>query len=212
MTCHQVVNAYQEDRVQDDDLTQKHYLLFGTHGTDQMPRSAVFLAGCISTVLCIFFVFVYGGGGGGEVLCCRCGCHRCIVATADGRLVFIVDEGLGIDPAVEFGGVVVPFHQRLRSSPYLTPLQHRFHAVHFIDGYRHLLQLRLVEGAVQHFTEIFVQSVHRQIGGVKLVYGEYLFTPIRRVAFFELTLVLTDAHAIRLWPAFGERGCQRHYQ
>ena len=81
------------------------------------------------------------------------------------RLVFIVDESLGIDPAVEFGEVAVPFHQSLRSSTHLAALQYRFHAVHFIDGYRHLLQLRFVEGAVQHFTEILGQSVHGRSEG-----------------------------------------------
>ena len=96
----------------DDDLTQKHYLLFGTHGTEQMPRSAVFHALRISTVICVF-VFLYGGGGS---LYCRLVCHRSNEPTTDARLVFIVYEGLGIDPAVEFGGVVVPFHQSLCSS------------------------------------------------------------------------------------------------
>ena len=86
-----------------------------------------------------------------------------------------VDERLGIDPAVEFGRVAAPFHQSLRSSAYLTVLQ-----------YRHLLQLQFVEGAVQHFTEIVDQSVHGWIGGMNSYH----------VAFFELTLVLMDAHAI----------------
>ena len=103
------------------------------------------------------------------------------VAT-DARQVSIVDEGLGIEPAVEFGGVAVPFHQSLLSSAHLGTLQYRFHAV---------------EGSVQHFTEVVNQSVHGRIGGMNLVYGEHLFAPIRHVAFFELTLVLTDAHAIR---------------
>ena len=177
MTCRQVVNAYKDDRVQDDD-----YLLSRTHGTEQMPRSAVFLALCVRTVL----IFYDGGdGGGGEVLCYRLVCHRPNEVTRDVRLDFIANEGLGIDPAVELGGVAVPFHQILRSSTHLAALQYRFHAVHFIDGYRHLLQLCFVEGAVQHFAEIVDQSVHGWIGGVNLVYGEYLFAPIRHVAFFE---------------------------
>ena len=187
VTCRQVVNAYQDDRVQDDDLTQKHYLLSRTHGTEQMPRSAVFLALCVSTVL-----FFYDGGGGGEVLCYRLVCHRPNEVTTDARLDFIAN-----DPAVELGGAAVPFHQSLRSSTHFAALQYRFFAVHFIDGYRHLLQLWFVEGAVQHFAEIVDQSVHGWIGGVNLVYGEHLFTPIRHVAFFEQSLELTDAHAIR---------------
>ena len=153
MTCRQVVNAYQDDRVQDDDLTRKHDFLSRTHGTEQMPRSAVFLALCVSNVF--FFFFYDGGGGGGEVLCCRVVCHRSNEATTNARLVFIADEGLGIDPAVQIGGVAVPFHQ----------------------------SLRFVEGAVQHFTEIVDQSVHGRIGGVNLVYGEHLFAPIRHVVF-----------------------------
>ena len=103
----------------------------------------------------------------------------------------------GIDQAVEFGGVAEPFHQSLRLSTYLTTLQYRFHVVHFIGGYRHLLQFHLVEGAIQHFAEIVPQSVHGWIGGMNLVYREHLFAPIHRVAFFELAFVLTDAHAIR---------------
>ena len=153
-------------------------------------RTNAFLALCLSTVL--FFC-----DGGGEVLCCRFLCHRSSEPTTDARRVFIVDEGLDIDSAVELGGVAVPFHQSLRSFAYLAALQYRFHAVHFIGGYRHLLQLRFVEGSVQHFTEIVDQSVHERIGGMNLVYREDLFAPIRHVAFFEQSLELTDAHAIR---------------
>ena len=131
VTCRPVVNAYQDDRVQDDDLTQKHYFLSRTHSTEQLPRSAVFLGLCVSTVL----FFYDGGGGGGEVLCYRLVCHRSNEATTDARLVFIADEGHGIDPAVELGGVAVRFHQSLRSSAHLAALQDRFHAVHFIGGY-----------------------------------------------------------------------------
>ena len=108
-----------------------------------------------------------------------------------------MDECLGIDPAVEFGGVAEPFHRSLRSSTYLTTLQYRLHAEHFIGGYRHLLQFQFVEGAVQHFAEIVPQSVHEWILGMNLVYREHLFAPIRRVALFELTFVLADAHANR---------------
>ena len=119
MTCRQVVNAYQDDRVQDDDLTKKHYLLSGTDA-EQMPRCAVFLALCVSAVL-----FFYDGGGGdssGEVLCHRLVCHRPNEVTTDARLDFIANESLGIDPAVELGGVAVPFHQNLRSSTHFAAL------------------------------------------------------------------------------------------
>ena len=86
-----------------------------------MLRSAVFLALRVSTVLFFFFFFYEGGdGGGGEVPCCRLFCHRSNEATIDALLVFIVDEGLGIDPAVALGGVAVPFHQSLRSSANLA--------------------------------------------------------------------------------------------
>ena len=202
MLCCQVVNAYQDDRVKHDYLTQKHHLLFGTHGTEQVPSSAVFLALHVSTVLFLFFFtffFFYDGGndGGDDVLCCRLVCHRSNEATTYTRLVFIVDEGLGIDTAVEFGGVAEPFHQSLRSSAYLAALQKRFHAAIFICGYRHLLQLRFVEGSVQHFTEMVDQSVHGWIGWLNLVYHEDLFPTIRRVAFFEQSLELTDARANR---------------
>ena len=195
VTCCQVVNAYQDDRVQDDDLTQKHYLLSRTHGIEQMQRSAVLLALCVSTVL-FFYDGGGSGGGSGEVLCYRLVCHCSNEVTTDARLDFIANERLGIDPAVEFGGVAVPLHQSFRSSTYFAALQYRFHAVHFIDGYRHLLQLWFVEGAVQHFSEIVDQSVHGWIGDVNLVYGDHLFAPIRHVAFFEQSLELTDAHAV----------------
>ena len=71
-----------------------------------------------------------------------------------------VDECPGIDPAVVCGGIAEPFHQSLLASTNRTALQYLFDAVHFIDGYRHLLQLRFVEGAVQHFAEIVPQAVH----------------------------------------------------
>ena len=92
-TCGQVVNAYQNDRVQDEDLTQKDYFLFRTHGTEQMPRSAAAATAAaavlcvlrVSTVLCccccccccccvLLFLLFYDGGGG-EVSCCRVLCH-----------------------------------------------------------------------------------------------------------------------------------------
>ena len=95
MTCRQVVNAYQDDRVQEDDLTQKHNLLFGTHGTEQMPGSAVFLARRISTILLFFLLhlLVYdgGGGGGGEGLWCRVLCHFSNEVSPYARLFFIVE-------------------------------------------------------------------------------------------------------------------------
>ena len=164
-----------------------------------MPRSTLVAALSVSIVFCcccaLLLLFVYDGGGG-EVLCCRLVCHRSNEVTTDARLVFIVDERLSIDPAVEFGRVAVPFHQSLRSSAHLAALQYRFHATHVIGGYRHLLQLRFVEGSVQHFTEIVDQSVQGRIGGMNLVYREDLFAPIRYVAFFEQSLELTDAHAI----------------
>ena len=172
-------------------MAQKHYLLFGTHGTELMPRRSVFVALRVSTVFCVLLIFfAYDSGGGEELVCLRSN-----EATTDARLVFIVEEGLGIDPAFEFGEVAVPFHQRLRSSTHLAALRYRFHAVHFLDGY--LLQLRFVEGSVQHFTEIVDESVHGRIGGMNLVYHEYLLAPICLVASFVQSLNLTDAHAIR---------------
>ena len=100
MSCRQFVNAYQDDRVQDDDLTQKHYLLFGTHGTEQMLRSAVFLVLRISTNLCCCYVLLFrlfydggggGGGGGGDVPCCRVLCHFSNEVSPYARLLFIVE-------------------------------------------------------------------------------------------------------------------------
>ena len=64
VTCGQVVNAYHDEREQDDDLTKKHYFVSRTHGTEQMLRSAVVLAPYVSTVLFFF-------DGGGEVLSSR---------------------------------------------------------------------------------------------------------------------------------------------
>ena len=96
-------------------------------------------------------------GGGGEGLCCRLVCHCSNKATTDARLVFIVDEGRGIDPTVECEEVAVPFHQSLRSSAQFAVLQYRFHAVHFIGGYLHHLQLQFVVGSVEHFTAIVDQ-------------------------------------------------------
>ena len=54
MTYSQVVDAYHDDRVQDDDLTQKHYLLFGTLGAEQMPRSTVVRR--VGTILLLLFL------------------------------------------------------------------------------------------------------------------------------------------------------------
>ena len=132
----QVVNAGQDDRVQDDDLAQKDDLLFGTHGTEEMPKTDVVVALRVSTVFCCVLYDVDGGG-----LCCRLVCHRSNEVTTSARLVFIVDEVLGINPAVELGVVAVPFHQSLRSSAHLAMLQYRFLTEHFIGGYQHLVQL-----------------------------------------------------------------------
>ena len=161
-----------------------------------MLRNAVALRVNTVVVCCCCFIFVYEGCDG-VGLCSRFVSHRCNEATADARLVFIVDKGLGIDPAVEFGGVAVPFHQSLCSSAHLAALQYRFHAVRFIGGDRHLLQLRFVEGSVQHSTEIADQSIDGLVGGMNHVYGEHIFTPIRHIAFFEQYLNLAYAHAIQ---------------
>ena len=96
MTCRQVVNADQNDRVQDDDLTQKHDLLFGTRGTEKMPGSAVWLVRCsVSTILVLLHLFlVYdggGGGGGGAGRWCRVVCHFSNAVSPCARLVFIVE-------------------------------------------------------------------------------------------------------------------------
>ena len=95
VNCGQVVNAYQDDSEQDEDLTQKEYYLFRTHGTEQMPRSAAVLVALrVSTVLCCcccYYVLFYDGGGGGEVLCCRVLCHFSNEVSPYARLVFIVE-------------------------------------------------------------------------------------------------------------------------
>ena len=127
---------------------------------------------------------------------CRVSFLECSVAMRAASLYSGVDECPGIDPAVEFGGIAEPFHQSLLSFTNRTALQYFFNAVHSIDGYRHLLQLQFVEGAVQHFAEIVPQAVHGWIGGVNLVYREHLFAPVRLVALFERAFVLADAHAI----------------
>ena len=80
MTCGQVVNAYQDDREQDEDMTQKDYFLFRTHGTEQMTRSAVLFGLRVSTVLYYLLLLFYDGGGGvgsggGEVPRCHDLCH-----------------------------------------------------------------------------------------------------------------------------------------
>ena len=93
VTCGQVVNAYQNDREQDEDLTQKEYFLFRTHGTEQMPRStaAVLVALRVSTVFfcCCCVLLFYDGGG--EVSCCRVLCHFSNEVSPYARLVFIVE-------------------------------------------------------------------------------------------------------------------------
>ena len=84
----QVVNADQDDRVQDDDLAQKDDLFFRIHGTEEMPKSDVFVTLSVSTAFCCV---LYNGDGGS--LCCRLVCHRSNEATTGVRLVFTVDEG-----------------------------------------------------------------------------------------------------------------------
>ena len=116
VTCRQVVNANQDDRVQEYDLAQKDYFHFRTHGTEQMPRSAVVVALRVSTDLCYVLLLFFYDGGGGEGLCCRLVCHRSNEATTGAHRVFIVDEGFGIHPIVGFRGVAIPFYQSLRSS------------------------------------------------------------------------------------------------
>ena len=102
MTCGQVVNAYQDDREQDEDLTQKDYFFFKTHGTEQMPRSAAATSAAavlcvlrVSTVLCCYYVLLFlllfYDGGGGEVLCCRVLCRFSNEVSPYARLVFIVE-------------------------------------------------------------------------------------------------------------------------
>ena len=102
MTCGQVVNAYQDDREQDEDLTQKDYFFFRIHGTEQMPRSAAATAAAalcvlrVSIVLCCYYVLLflllfYDDGGGGEVLCCRVLCHFSNEVSPYAWLVFIVE-------------------------------------------------------------------------------------------------------------------------
>ena len=89
MTFGQVVNAYQNDREQDEDLTQEYYFLFRTLGTEQMPRSAaVLFALRVSTVL-YFLLLFYDGGG--EVSCCRVMCHFSNEVSPYPRLDFIVE-------------------------------------------------------------------------------------------------------------------------
>ena len=102
MTRGQVVNAYQDYREQDEDLTEKDYFLFRTHGTEQMSRSAAAAADAavlcvlrVSTVLCccyyvLLFLLFYDGGGG-EVSCCRVLCHFSNEVSPYAWLVFIVE-------------------------------------------------------------------------------------------------------------------------
>ena len=102
MTCGQVVNAYQDDREQDENLTQKDNFLFRSHGTEQMPRGAAAAAAAavlcglrVSTVLCccccvLLFLLFYDGGGG-EVSCCRVLCHFSNEVSPYAWLNFIVE-------------------------------------------------------------------------------------------------------------------------
>ena len=127
------------------------------------------------------------------MLSCLVSFLECSVTIRAANLYSRVDECLGIDPAVEFGGVAEPFHQSFRSSTYLT-----YAAVPLPRGTLY----RRVPTPVRRrcrpdFAEIVLQSLHGWIGGMNLAYREHLFAPIRRVALFELTFVLADAHAIR---------------
>ena len=122
----------QNDLIQNNDLAQKDDLLFGTHGTENMPTSAVGIALRVSAVFCVLvLLFLYDFSGD---LCYRLVCHRSNEALTGAHLVFIADESIGIDRPVELGGVAVPFHQSLHSSTHLATLQYGFHAVHFIGG------------------------------------------------------------------------------
>ena len=98
MSCGQVVNAYQNDREQHEDLTQKDYFFFRTHGTEQMPRSPAAAAAAaavaaaaaavaaavllcvlrVSTVICCYYVLLFLLFYGGVVSCViyRMKCHR----------------------------------------------------------------------------------------------------------------------------------------
>ena len=58
-------------------------------------------------------------------------CHFPNAVSSCERLVFIVDESPGIDPAVEVGGIAEPFHQSFLSSTNCTACQYRFNTVHF---------------------------------------------------------------------------------
>ena len=167
-----------------------------------MPGSAVWLVRCsVSTIhvllLLLRLLLVYGGEAGRWWWWCRVVCHFPNAVSSCARLGFIVDESLGIDPAVEVGGIAEPFHQSFLTFTNRTAFQYRFNTVHFIKGYRHLLQLQFVEGTLQHFAEIVPQAIHGWVGGVNLVYREQLFAPVRLVALFERAFVLADTHAIR---------------
>ena len=101
VTCGQVVNAYQNDREQDEDLTQKDYFLFRTHGTEHMQRSTVLFALRVSTVLCCCYIllfFLFYDGGGGEVSCCCVLCHFSNKVSPYARLVFIVEWTSALAP------------------------------------------------------------------------------------------------------------------
>ena len=80
----------------------------------------LYLCCCYCILLFLLLLLFYGCG---EVPCCYVLCHFSNVTICAASLYSGVDECLGIDPAVEFGGVAEPFHQSLRSSTYLTTLQ-----------------------------------------------------------------------------------------
>ena len=80
MTGCQVVDAGHDDRVQDDDLTQKDDFLFGKRATEELPMIA----------LSIREIFVYDSG-----LLCRLIGRHWNEATTDARLLFISHEGRG---------------------------------------------------------------------------------------------------------------------
>ena len=90
----QSLDTDHDDRIQNDDLTQKHDFRFGARGTEDLPRSPVDGVRRAGTV----FRYVDN-----EYLYCR----LVLIHGWNGRssyawLVFIDDESFGIDPAVEF--------------------------------------------------------------------------------------------------------------
>ena len=109
MTGCQIVDADHNDRVQDEDLTQKNDLRLWAFGTDKMTTSACNVALRVSNVWCYYFVFffffvvLYDRG-----YSCRLVRHGSNDASIGGRLLFIPKERLGIDSTVELGGAPEP--------------------------------------------------------------------------------------------------------